>query len=140
MDKEWVQRTFAPSQVPIHEFCVAQVEQTKKRGAVRTEKLDQDLKNYRSNSIKDSIRRGYVRYDLLDMSYAQCERRCCAGRLCRALHCVGGSAGGAKEFLPRTRLLQQWQESGANVPECNSRLRLHKQLDTGAFIHTTRER
>ena len=37
------------------------VDQTKKRAAIKMEKLDADLKHYRTNSISDSIRRGYVR-------------------------------------------------------------------------------
>lgn len=34
------------------------VELKNKKGAMKLEKLDTDLKNYRSNSIKESIRRG----------------------------------------------------------------------------------
>lgn len=34
------------------------IESRNKKGAMKLEKLDTDLKNYRSNSIKESIRRG----------------------------------------------------------------------------------
>lgn len=41
------------------EDCTAFIMSTNKRAAVTLERLDADLKNYRHNSIKESIRRGY---------------------------------------------------------------------------------
>ena len=49
-----------------------------KRAALKLEKLDTDLKNYRSNSIKESIRRGH---DDLGDHYLDC------GDLSNALKC-----------------------------------------------------
>jgi len=45
------------------------IEQTSKKAAVMLDKLDTDLKNYKSNSIKESIRRGY---DDLGEYYLEC--------------------------------------------------------------------
>lgn len=38
------------------------IETTSKKMALRLEKLDMDLKNYKSNSIKESIRLGLVQF------------------------------------------------------------------------------
>lgn len=40
-----------------------------KRGATKSEKLEQDLKHYKANSIKDSIRRGYVSVFVVQAPY-----------------------------------------------------------------------
>ncbi len=55
LDQNWVSRQFA-----LEMLIYAQIETTMKRGATKSEKLEQDLKHYKANSIKDSIRRGYV--------------------------------------------------------------------------------
>lgn len=54
------------------------VDQTSKKAALKLEKLDTDLKNYKSNSIKESIRRGH---DDLGDHYLDC------GDLSNALKC-----------------------------------------------------
>lgn len=54
------------------------MEATSKKGALKLEKLDTDLKNYKSNSIKESIRRGH---DDLGDHYLDC------GDLSNALKC-----------------------------------------------------
>lgn len=54
------------------------IEHTSKKGALKLEKLDTDLKNYKSNSIKESIRRGH---DDLGDHYLDC------GDLSNALKC-----------------------------------------------------
>jgi COP9 signalosome complex subunit 1 len=54
------------------------IETTSKKMALRLEKLDMDLKNYKSNSIKESIRRGH---DDLGDHYLEC------GDLSNALKC-----------------------------------------------------
>jgi COP9 signalosome complex subunit 1 len=54
------------------------IETTQKRAALKVEKLDMDLKNYKSNSIKESIRRGH---DDLGDHYLDC------GDLANALKC-----------------------------------------------------
>ncbi|CAL8100263.1 unnamed protein product [Orchesella dallaii] len=54
------------------------IEQKSKRAAMKLEKLDADLKNYKSNSIKESIRRGH---DDLAEHYLDC------GDLTNALKC-----------------------------------------------------
>ncbi len=51
------------------QFDQAWVEQRAKKAALKLEKLDTDLKNYKSNSIKESIRRGY---DDLGDHYLDC--------------------------------------------------------------------
>ncbi|KAG9511083.1 COP9 signalosome complex subunit 1, partial [Fragariocoptes setiger] len=58
------------------------VETTLKKAALKLEKLDNDLKNYRSNSIKESIRRGH---DELGDHYLDC------GDLQNALKCYSRS-------------------------------------------------
>jgi hypothetical protein len=55
LDQNWVGR-----QIDQEMFIYVQIETTMKRGATKSEKLEQDLKHYKANSIKDSIRRGYV--------------------------------------------------------------------------------
>lgn len=40
-------------------FNASWVETTSQKAAMKLEKLDGDLKNYKSNSIKESIRRGH---------------------------------------------------------------------------------
>lgn len=40
-------------------FNSSWVESTSQKSAIKLEKLDADLKNYKSNSIKESIRRGH---------------------------------------------------------------------------------
>ncbi|XP_064632746.1 COP9 signalosome complex subunit 1-like [Lineus longissimus] len=54
------------------------IEATEKKAAYKLEKLDTDLKNYRSNSIKESIRRGH---DDLGDHYLEC------GDLSNAMKC-----------------------------------------------------
>ncbi|KAG1675709.1 COP9 signalosome complex subunit 1 [Nymphon striatum] len=54
------------------------IEVNSKKAALKLEKLDIDLKNYKSNSIKESIRRGH---DDLGDHYLDC------GDLCNALKC-----------------------------------------------------
>lgn len=54
------------------------IEQKTKKAALKLEKLDSDLKNYKSNSIKESIRRGH---DDLGDHYLDC------GDLSNALKC-----------------------------------------------------
>ncbi|XP_014681339.1 PREDICTED: COP9 signalosome complex subunit 1-like isoform X1 [Priapulus caudatus] len=54
------------------------IDQTSKKAALKLEKLDTDLKNYKSNSIKESIRRGH---DDLGDHYLDC------GDLSNALKC-----------------------------------------------------
>lgn len=54
------------------------IETTQKKAALKLEKLDMDLKNYKSNSIKESIRRGH---DDLGDHYLDC------GDLANALKC-----------------------------------------------------
>ncbi|XP_001628909.2 COP9 signalosome complex subunit 1 [Nematostella vectensis] len=58
------------------------VETTSKKAALKLEKLDTDLKNYKSNSIKESIRRGH---DDLGDHYFEC------GDLNNALKCYSRS-------------------------------------------------
>lgn len=59
-------------------FDTAWMDAKNKKGALKLEKLDNDLKNYKSNSIKESIRRGH---DDLGDHYLQC------GDLSNALKC-----------------------------------------------------
>jgi COP9 signalosome complex subunit 1 len=59
-------------------FDAAWVETRSKKAALKLEKLDNDLKNYKSNSIKESIRRGH---DDLGDHYLNC------GDLSNALKC-----------------------------------------------------
>lgn len=59
-------------------FDVHWVESKSKKAALKLEKLDTDLKNYKSNSIKESIRRGH---DDLGDHYLDC------GDLSNALKC-----------------------------------------------------
>jgi len=47
----------APSDLP--QVDLAWIEQKSKKASLKLEKLDADLKNYKSNSIKESIRRGH---------------------------------------------------------------------------------
>ena len=54
------------------------VETTNKRAQMKLDKFDQDLKTYKNNSIKESIRRGH---DDLGDHYLDC------GDLCNALKC-----------------------------------------------------
>ncbi|PIO13149.1 hypothetical protein AB205_0007290, partial [Aquarana catesbeiana] len=56
----------------------AWVEATRKKALLKLEKLDTDLKNYKGNSIKESIRRGH---DDLGDHYLDC------GDLSNALKC-----------------------------------------------------
>ncbi|CAH1793629.1 unnamed protein product [Owenia fusiformis] len=58
------------------------IETTAKKAAMKLEKLDTDLKNYKSNSIKESIRRGH---DDLGDHYMDC------GDLSNALKCYSRS-------------------------------------------------
>lgn len=66
----------APTDVP--QLDMQWIEQKSKRAAMKLEKLDADLKNYKSNSIKESIRRGH---DDLAEHYLDC------GDLTNALKC-----------------------------------------------------
>lgn len=59
-------------------FDASWLEAKSKKAALKLEKLDNDLKNYKSNSIKESIRRGH---DDLGDHYLQC------GDLSNALKC-----------------------------------------------------
>lgn len=59
-------------------FDLHWVESKSKKAALKLEKLDTDLKNYKSNSIKESIRRGH---DDLGDHYLDC------GDLSNALKC-----------------------------------------------------
>jgi COP9 signalosome complex subunit 1 len=47
----------APVDLP--QIDMSWIEQKSKKAAMKLEKLDADLKNYKSNSIKESIRRGH---------------------------------------------------------------------------------
>jgi len=47
----------APTDLP--QIDMTWVEQKSKKSSMKLEKLDADLKNYKSNSIKESIRRGH---------------------------------------------------------------------------------
>uniref|UniRef100_A0A1B0CY66 COP9 signalosome complex subunit 1 n=1 Tax=Lutzomyia longipalpis TaxID=7200 RepID=A0A1B0CY66_LUTLO len=67
----------APSQ-DVPTFDTMWAETKSKKAALKLEKLDNDLKNYRSNSIKESIRRGH---DDLGDHYLNC------GDLSNALKC-----------------------------------------------------
>lgn len=58
------------------------IETTNKKAAIKLEKLDIDLKNYKSNSIKESIRRGH---DDVGDHYLEC------GDLVNALKCYSRS-------------------------------------------------
>lgn len=66
----------APADLP--QLDMQWIEQKSKRAAMKLEKLDGDLKNYKSNSIKESIRRGH---DDLAEHYLDC------GDLTNALKC-----------------------------------------------------
>ncbi|ESO04695.1 hypothetical protein HELRODRAFT_111705 [Helobdella robusta] len=68
----------APVQQLVPPFDAVWLESTNKKAAMKLEKLDIDLKNYKSNSIKESIRRGH---DDLGDHYLEC------GDLCNALKC-----------------------------------------------------
>ncbi|XP_037074697.1 COP9 signalosome complex subunit 1-like isoform X2 [Pollicipes pollicipes] len=68
----------APGQAALPLLDQQWVETKTKRAALKLEKLDNDLKNYKSNSIKESIRRGH---DDLGDHYLEC------GDLSNALKC-----------------------------------------------------
>ena len=71
----------APAQIQALElpsYDIPWVEGKSKKGALKLEKLDTDLKNYKANSIKESIRRGH---DDLGDHYLDC------GDLSNALKC-----------------------------------------------------
>ncbi|KAI8794389.1 COP9/signalosome complex subunit Csn1 [Biomphalaria glabrata] len=67
-----------PDLAPVNSIDTQWVEVTSKKAALKLEKLDTDLKNYKSNSIKESIRRGH---DDLGDHYLDC------GDLSNALKC-----------------------------------------------------
>jgi len=66
----------SPQDIPVYDSNW--VETKTKKAALKLEKLDNDLKNYKSNSIKESIRRGH---DDLGDHYLNC------GELSNALKC-----------------------------------------------------
>lgn len=71
----------APAQIlalELPSYDIPWVEGKSKKGALKLEKLDTDLKNYKANSIKESIRRGH---DDLGDHYLDC------GDLSNALKC-----------------------------------------------------
>jgi COP9 signalosome complex subunit 1 len=68
------------------------IEVTAKKAALKLEKLDMDLKNYKSNSIKESIRRGH---DDLGDHYLEC------GDLSNALKCYSR----ARDYCTSTKHL-----------------------------------
>ncbi|XP_064407126.1 COP9 signalosome complex subunit 1-like [Halichondria panicea] len=63
------QATGDPKYSPDAEDAVTFVTTTNRKAAILLERLDSDLKNYRSNSIKESIRRGF---DSLGDHYVDC--------------------------------------------------------------------
>lgn len=78
----WNTKYILCGQADIPAFDAVWIETKSKKAALKLEKLDNDLKNYKSNSIKESIRRGH---DDLGDHYLNC------GDLSNALKCYSRS-------------------------------------------------
>ena len=101
----------AALEVPVYDMAWA--EGKMKKAALKLEKLDTDLKNYKANSIKESIRRGH---DDLGDHYLD------LGDLSNALKCYSR----ARDYC--TRLLQRPQAHHHHVPQCDQGKRLPAEL------------
>merc|ERR1719234_2033382 len=90
------------------------MESTAKKAALKLEKLDTDLKNYKANSIKESIRRGH---DDLGDHYLDC------GDLSNALKCYSRARDyctSAKHVINMSVYLQNWSHVLSYVSKAES--------------------
>ncbi|XP_046352804.1 COP9 signalosome complex subunit 1-like isoform X2 [Haliotis cracherodii] len=113
------------------------IETTAKKAALKLEKLDTDLKNYKSNSIKESIRRGH---DDLGDHYLDC------GDLSNALKCYSR----ARDYCTNPKhvvnmclnvikvsvYLQNWSHVQSYVNKAEATPEATEHVKDGQFIQT----